>query len=97
MIRRKSIFNTHEGDETEKLIGTSVTLIDCNGRPRLIQWKPTIHQPRRAPRHAPGQPQPWRAYEPPEDMTPCVRIAIFLLQLRAKIKNVSVIMYRVES
>lgn len=35
-----------------------------------IEEKPTIHRFRRAPPRAPGQPQPWPAYEPPGDTTP---------------------------
>lgn len=35
-----------------------------------IEEKPTIHRFRRAPLRAPGQPQPWPAYEPPGDTTP---------------------------
>lgn len=32
-------------------------------------WKPTIRRTRHAPRRAPSQPQPWPAYEQPEDTT----------------------------
>lgn len=35
-----------------------------------IEEKPTIHRFRHVPPRAPGQPQPWPAYEPPGDTTP---------------------------
>lgn len=38
--------------------------------PKNIDGKPTIHQPRRAPRHVPGRPRPWPTYERPEHTIP---------------------------